>query len=472
MNDNQKVELDVMRELMQSVEDYIEVGQTPDNITEFSAAIHVKKDITVDQAGDTVKKGIYFCNDEMELFILQNTTEAPPPPFSGMKVVKAHKLLYKGEPMKIANLVWAIYAYMDASERVQKAVEKFMGISAEDNFIYPSSPILHFTNQILNSFGRGKDVRTNKNTDFTYNPTSDDKWIFESKNKKNQLAVTIDKLDLPALKKNNKGLKKMFAFLMIKGNEQGFAPEVSFPLQDLVDCKMYTHINSARRGAKDNIDKIMAITIEGTTRRGKKIVKQEGGKIVYHYKIKNSEVIVFFNPQLNISFLAQYFTILPPFAFSLSNNAFTLLEYIFYLARQNTASIKEKGTFNIGLEAIRDYLQLPNEEDTQKHSQYIKDPIEAAITEIEEKVMEYRYIGFTITPYYDDNAGIKEYLKGYLQIGFSPERAQPFIDLANKREEKLKQYERRQEKAVIMAKAKHMEKQMEAEAKEAPEAKT
>ena len=76
-----------------------------------------------------------------------------------------------------------------------------------------------------------------------------------------------------------------------------------------------------------------------------------------------------------------------------------------------------------------------------------------------------------MTPVYDENAGIKEYLNGYLQIGFSPERAKPFIEMAEKKEAKRKEYKRRQEKAVIMAKAKHIEKQMEAEEQEAPEAK-
>lgn len=455
---NNEMELDALREVMESVIDYMEVGNTPENI-DLPYAIHVKKDIIIDQAGETVKKGMYLSDYEMKVFQMQKVEGVTAPkPFDVFKVVKPVPLMYKGEQCLIANLVWAIYAYMDTSERVQKAIEGYMDLTKDNDFVYPSSPILHFLNQALNAFGKGRNITVNRNTVFTQEHIAGDQWKIKSKNNKNELAITID--NVTALQRNNKGLKKLFAFIIIKGNEQGFSPEVSFPLQDLVDCGMYSTPSNARRGFKDNITKIMSLTIEGTTKRGKKDLRQEGGKLIYHYSIANNEVSISFNPKLNISFIAQYFSLLPDFAFSLSNNAFTLLEYIFYLARQNTKAIKEKGTFNIGLRAVRDYLQLPHESETQKHSQYIKEPLENAIEEIENHI---HAPGLTITPIYNESGNIKEWLKGYLEIGLSGKYADAFTSIAAATEKKLEERKRRADKAMIAAQVKAIESKAKAE---------
>ena len=63
----------------------------------------------------------------------------------------------------------------------------------------------------------------------------------------------------------------------------------------------------------------------------------------------------------NREFLIQYFTFLSSYYFKLSNRASDLLYYIFYLARQNTKEIEERGYFTIGFRAIQHRLQLPSE---------------------------------------------------------------------------------------------------------------
>ena len=131
----------------------------------------------------------------------------------------------------------------------------------------------------------------------------------------------------------------------------------------------------------------------------------------------------------------------------MSNNAFSLVRYIFFIARQNTQSIKDKGTFTISLEAVRENLGLPAPEDVnnRKYRQYIIEPIEEAIEEIEEallKVPEAKEYGFTLTPYGTDTSNINKWLQGYLEIGLNGDFAETFVRIATKAEKDRAQWEK------------------------------
>ena len=186
----------------------------------------------------------------------------------------------------------------------------------------------------------------------------------------------------------------------------------------------------------------------------------------YHYRLKNGYVTLSVNENFNMEFIANYFTIFPRFAYALSNNAFSLVRYIFFLARQNTQAIKEKGTFTIKLDLIRENLGLPAPEDVKnsKYIQYIIEPIEKAIEETEEalrNVPEAKEYGFTITPYTWDTGNIKKWLEGYLEIGLNGDFAETFIRIATKAEKDRVQWEKvkQAELARIAARAEAKEAQ-------------
>lgn len=345
------------------------------------------------------------------------------------------------------------------SQPLSHVIPKIQGITEaidikEKNFeTLPSSPVTHLVNQTINAFGAGRPIKANRNTDIRYIEKTPEVWSITSDNKTSKITLSIDNIGL--LKTNNKGLKKCFAFVLIQCNDQHYASEVGFPLQALIDNGMYSSIRSARRGIADNIKKIMSMTFEGTSKKGRKIIQQDAGKLIYHMTIKNNYVTLYLNEKINVDFIAQYFTLLPRFAFALNNNAFSLLEYIFFLARQNTRAIKEKGYFNISLRAVRDYMNLPNEADTPNHNQLIRTPIEAAIEQIEDANNN---SSFTITPIYKDDAkNIKEWLNGYLQIGLADDFAEMFIKIANDTEKSVEASRKRKEKALAMVEAKKIE---------------
>jgi hypothetical protein len=117
-----------------------------------------------------------------------------------------------------------------------------------------------------------------------------------------------------------------------------------------------------------------------------------------------------------------YITILPRWGYALqSENAYMLLDYIYYLARQNTDKIRERGYFTISLDTIRQHLGLPSPEEVKDghgsdYNKLIIKPIEDAITAIEEK----QEGQLKIAPMYaTDYKNIHEYLNGYLEIRMS-----------------------------------------------------
>ena len=142
----------------------------------------------------------------------------------------------------------------------------------------------------------------------------------------------------------------------------------------------------------------------------------------------------------------SYITLLPNWSYSLNENSYMLLDYIFYLARQNAEQIRQKGHFNISLETIRIHLGLPTVEEAGVHpQQLIANPIEKSITEIEEARSG---SDIKITPFYDHNyKHISEYLAGYLQIELDKEANNYMEQRAIAQEEEFKKEQKRIEKA-------------------------
>lgn len=273
---------------------------------------------------------------------------------------------------------------------------------------------------------------------------------FTRKNKENGSIITLeisqaDKL----LGKTNKTFIKTFIFILQKMNMQNNSLRVGFPLQELVDLGMYSTTSNAWRAIQDFIKQSSNIFLSGLIKKGKKSIENKGnaGLLFYNASLENGFVTVSVNENFNIDFIASQFTVFPRFAYSLNINAFNLVRYIFYIARQNTQKIKERGTFTIGLNSVRDNLGLPDPEDVKnrKYKQYIVDPIEEAISEIEDAlkaVPEAKEYGFTITPVGTDTSNINQWLSGYLEIGLQREFAEEFINIATKTEKARAQWNR------------------------------
>lgn len=279
----------------------------------------------------------------------------------------------------------------------------------------------------------------------------DDNYRFERTSSKKNSIVIVELYDAKEyLQKNNTPFLKVLLFILQKMAAQNFPLEVGFSLKELVSLGIYSNTNNARRAFKEFFNQQKKITLTGEVKKGRQTIKEEGGILFYHYEIKNGYVKLSVNENFNMEFIAPYFTVFPRFIYGLkNNNAFSLGYYIFYLARQNTKSIKEKGTFTINLDTVRDHLGLPTVEEARqsgrKYKQYIIDPIEDAIKDIEMALLnvpEAKDCNFTITPYIPETSNINEWLDGYLEIGLKGDFAKTFIEISTKAEQKKEKFEK------------------------------
>lgn len=387
-----------------------------------------------------------YSNDSVEIY--QNAAA----------VLREKKKLTEEEKADLEYIESYLYGYEKYKELITEDITENKVLSE----IIPSSPAIHFAQQLANSLGAQREIKADKNTVISWDKTQGNTWTATSKNGKGIVSITFDDINLMN-KKVNKGFLKLFIFTLKKCNDQNYRAEIGFPLQELIDRGMYKSIQSARRGFKDNIEKIMALTFKGECRKGKNKIVEAGGKLIYHYEIKNNYVTLSLNDKLNVEFLAQFFTVMPEYSYSLNTAAFSLMYYIFFRARQSTREIADKEKFNIRLETIRAYLLLPAADETKNHAYLIKEPIEKAIEEIE---LANSNKDFTLTLYhYDKDKGkkiedcknINEWLNCYLEVGLHGDYAKYFISIANATREKIATANKRKEKAM----QKVIEKQIE-----------
>lgn len=255
-------------------------------------------------------------------------------------------------------------------------------------------------------------------------------------NRSNGSVITVEIKEADKyLSKTNKTFKKILFFTLQKLVSQNDPAVVGFTLQEMVDLGMYSSPSNALRGVKDFYDQQLNTKLIGTWKKGQRKIAESGGILFYQYQIANGYVQFSVNEHFNLDFIASYYTVFPRFAYALSNNAFSLVRYIFFLARQNVDRIKSTGKFSVSLEAIRENLGLPAPEDVKnrRYKQLIIGPVEQTIKEIEEAaktVPEAREYGFTIAPIIPDTNNINKWLNGYLEIGLSGDFAEKFVQLA------------------------------------------
>lgn len=320
------------------------------------------------------------------------------------------------------------------------------------------------------------ELARNKNT---YTLTASDTARQITQQQSNGDLITLELSDIDKLKGTNKTISKLFAFSLVKLNEQAeqggqlTRNTIEFSLQELVDRGFYSDIRGSRVGVKKAFEVLTNMKVSGTIAKGKKknIEQAELAVLFTYCRIKKNVVTVDLNSRINWEMLTQFYTILPKWAFSLPVKPWDLLYYVFYLARQNLGKISKQGYFTISFQAIHSRLVLPEAEYTKNPQRDIKDVIERAITEIEERAHtpELQFI-----PRYNEKDNIKEYLSnGYLEVHFSGAYAAAFLDLYKRNTKRLEQAEKKKEQRKEKAIAINLAKRMEAEtAKEQAETST
>lgn len=341
----------------------------------------------------------------------------------------------------------------------------------KDFYNVPTSPA---TDTILKVMGTGSDFTTlpARAKGVNHNQKIE---VLQNGNKRQVIVssgvsiVTLELADIDKLIGSNKPAKKMFVFSLIKMNEQAFSEGtlrrnyIQFPLHELIDIGYYSRPQSARKGFHNAIDILTSLKVKGTLQKGKKkTIEQSAIEVLFTgANIKKGTCTIFLNERINWAFVATFYTILPKYYFSLPNRASDLLYYIFYLARQRVSEIEKRGYFTIGLRAVQERLNLPSEIRNKDPQKTIKEPIEEAVTAIEEVSKD---IEFTITPIYNIGDPIANYLSnGYLKINLKGKYAKDFIALSKKTTKQIQTAQKRRETITQKALAANLAKKMKSE---------
>lgn len=289
-------------------------------------------------------------------------------------------------------------------------------------FPLQSTALINFLKQYLNNPTRLENSRKGRISVSEHYLTKD--TIITYKGNDAELTLSVERVKELFAKRVQNG-SKIFNFLLQKLNEQNRSESTEFLLKELIDAGIYANPDSAYRGLKTVLDKLMRIHVEGkiVTYNGKKKVESANTKasIISARTVTYKNCTVVLPPIIRNA--APQFTILPHWSYSLqSDNAYMLLDYIYYLARQNTKKIKERGYFTISLDAVRQHLGLPSPKEVKEshkgnYNKLITKPIDDAVTAIEDHQPTDE---LKITLIYDANyKNIHGYLEGYLQIELS-----------------------------------------------------
>lgn len=292
--------------------------------------------------------------------------------------------------------------------------------------------------------------RFNRSTAVSVNTQYEQKIVSSSSPNHN---ITVEISDVLGLVKGSPMAKKILTKILIhhkKGSDI-----ITFPLQELVGEEMYKSLDTARNGY-NNIGRhiLTSIKVYGDEKKGNKLLEGDTTVIFPKVHVKGSTCYVWLGPGVNWDFITPYHSAIPPYYFNLPNRAADLLWLIFATARQRTKEIAEQGYFSISYRSIQYNLNLPNEADTKNPKRDIKDEIEKAVEQIEEKNRENAKpltVGadpdFSLLPQADYDAPITDFLdSGKLLVYLKGDYARSFLEISKRTEDNVKDALNRQKK--------------------------
>ena len=339
-----------------------------------------------------------------------------------------------------------------------------------DRYNVISSPAIGSTMQVFGAQGDLKAMAARSNRHPTMHGKTikygeKDNWRKVSFSRGDNIC-TLEIDDITKLSGYNKSIKKIFAFALVKTNEQAYSDGVfrqnyiTFPLKELLEVGVYKNIRAARAGYEDAMRALTSLKFSGKISQGKKAAATQA-KIEVLFtgaEISNGECKIYLNERINWQYVAPFYTMIPAFYFALPTKAADLLFYVFYLARQNQEKIRDNGYFNINNRSIAQFLGLPDESEAKNPSRDIRQRIEEAIEGIEKKILTSGEKGaLMLTPCNGDSTTIKDYLdNGYLKVEIAGSYAPFFINGANQKTRSIEAARRKREKIVEAAKVKNL----------------
>ena len=368
---------------------------------------------------------------------LQNAVELHPEDAASMTLyqfIEAHPEIFDANSIKSSNTdQLSIFDNSSAGTTVKALAHPTLSASALTNLL----------KQFFNNPNRIESPRQNRITIEEHYLTKNALITYKSDDA--TYTLTVERIKELFAKRVQNGAK-IFNFLLEKLNEQNYVEQTEFLLSELIDAGIYASPDTAYRGLKTVLEKLMRIHVEGSVKtyegRKRKEVGFTKAAIIGEFKVTYNKCVATL-PSI-IRGATPYITILPRWSYALqSENAYMLLDYIYYLARQNTDKLRNRGYFTINLDTLRQHLGIPSPDEVKDghYNQLIIKPIEDAITAIEEAQEGDE---LKITPVYIiDYKNIHEYLNGYLEIRMSGASFEYMMQRAIQEEKRIAEAKRK-----------------------------
>lgn len=209
-------------------------------------------------------------------------------------------------------------------------------------------------------------------------------------------------------------------------------PTMEIPKQELVDIGIYNSKEIVTKAIKRYRPMFLQLSVN---------IIQQGN----NYKVSNQDIDVASNIFMNIvnkpthilitinPFIWQhiefYYTIIPNWAFKLSDRAFNLTYFISEQLRRNSKAIDEKGFYRITMETVCEKLNIPKKEECANPTKQIKNEIIKIVNEINSN-QDYNDLLLEIEAD-GKSPSIDKFLKGYLKIIPQPMYKMFFVDIRN-----------------------------------------
>ena len=273
----------------------------------------------------------------------------------------------------------------------------------------------------------------------------------ENRGEKQVLTITNPDMFFPGTDANKRKrgtivTRKLLPFVLQKMVQQGYPDRISIDLIEMVNLGMYSTEDSAYRALTRFTQQMSVADISWESKgRGKKRPKTAGGGVIFYHRSRSGgSAYIYVNQNIDLTALAQMWTVFPRWAYGLSAGPFDLVRYIFFIARQRADQIHDNGRFNISLQVVAENMGLPAPEDVpnRKYREKIRKPIEDAIDEIEQRVAATPEAKgkFFITPYADETTtDIDVWLQGYIEVMFKDEYIDTFSTIAQKKKALVEQ---------------------------------
>ena len=319
-----------------------------------------------------------------------------------------------------------------------------------DVYFY-SIPSTAGTNSIMTLLGNANDLETYKirhkliNHNTTVDVVANDKArAIITKNENTELIIELN--DLEKAIGYNKGVKKVFVYILYKLSKQQITENLfedkslEFSLRELVEIGLYKNIDTARVGFNNAVETLTSLKVKGLIKD--KIEQKEitnGNLIEVLFtgaNVINGNCVIYLNQRINWPvFALLYFAPLPKTYFSLGTKPSDLMYYIFTQARIRKNEIAKKGSFTIKLRTIQQELGLISEKNTKSPTDKIKNPILKAIEEVNKAENN---PDFYITVDYDKNGTIKDFLdNGFITVYLKGDYSKHIIQIAENQGKKI-----------------------------------